>query len=122
MLIREKLRFFIHLCCYGPTPEAPGLSCTEHSRHGLTRAEWSGQITSLDLLQSSSQGHYLGHKVTLLVVHQHPKVLLAEVFQQVDSQPVLVHGIICPQVQELAFAFVEFQFFSAHLSKMLRSL
>ncbi|PKU35685.1 hypothetical protein llap_14008 [Limosa lapponica baueri] len=56
----------------------------------------------------------LGHKDTLLahgrpVVHQDSQVfLLRGVLQQVSPQPVLVQGVISPQVQHLTLALVEF--------------
>lgn len=38
-------------------------------------------------------------------------LLLRAPFQQISSQPVLVHGVIHPQVQDPALAFVECQEF-----------
>ena len=89
---------------------------TQYSRWGLARAEQSGRRTSLVLL------------ATLLLMH--PRIPLAflatrahcwlmdnlsststsrckAALQQVCPEPVLVHGVVPPQVQDPAFAFVE---------------
>ena len=59
---------------------------------------------------SWQQHAWLGHGY--LLIHQHSQVLLCRAaLQQVSPEPVLMHGVIPPQVQDLALALVELHWF-----------
>jgi len=79
-----------------PNPVCPCLPCVGKPRTGHRT------------LHGCSQGALLAH--VQLGVHQESQVLFSKaVFQPFGPQHVLVHGVIPPQVQGLAFPFADLQ-------------
>jgi len=106
--------------CTGPsTPDIPHQCCAE-AKDDLPRpALPSAAHDAVGLL--CSKGTLLSY---LQLVRQDPQVLFCKaVLQLFGPQPVLVHGVVPPQVLDLAFALlIIMKFLSAHFSSPPRCL
>lgn len=107
----------------------PCLSCTGETRTGHGTPNVPCQIWPVGSVPPNAVQDAIVHlcsEGTLLtyvqLLHQDTQVLLCNsAFQLFDPQPVLVHGVIPPQRQDLAFLLLKFRrFLSTHFSSLFK--